>query len=259
MKLSKVKKLNTSPKISIILPHYNNENFVEDAIKSVKQQTYKNWELLIIDGNSNLKSKKIISRYKNNKKIKITWVKSNNGAGFNRNLGIKKSKSDYVAFIDSDDIWEKNKLKKQIKFMIKNKCKFSYTGYKTIDINKKMLKKIDPPLKYNFETFIKDTTIATSTMIVKRNILKNIKFTNTSSCDDYYFKCKILKKIGFALGIRDYLTNFRISKNSTNSKKLRNAYWVWKINRKFNKLNFFDSFISLFFISFNSIRKYGLK
>ena len=142
MKLSKVKKLNTSPKISIILPHYNNENFVEDAIKSVKQQTYKNWELLIIDGNSSLKSKKIISRFKNNKKIKITWVKSNNGAGFNRNLGIKKSKSDYVAFIDSDDIWEKNKLKKQIKFMIKNKCKFSYTGYKTIDTNKKMLKKL---------------------------------------------------------------------------------------------------------------------
>ena len=229
MKLAKTNQLNINPKISIILPHYNNEYFVKDAIQSVINQSYKNWELLIIDGNSNYKSKNIISKFKKNKKIKIIWVKSNNGAGFNRNLGIKKSKSSYIAFIDSDDIWKKNKLKKQIKFMLRNSCDFSYTGYTTMSSSKKLLKNINPPLKYNFKSFIRNTTIATSTMMVKRKIIKNIRFTNTSSCDDYYFKCKILKKINFAMGLRDYLTNFRISKNSTNSKKLRNAYWVWKI------------------------------
>ena len=259
MKLSKIRESNINPKISIVLPHYNNEHFVKDAIESVINQSYKNWELFIIDGNSNYKSKNIISKFKKNKKIKIIWVKSNNGAGFNRNLGIKKSKSNYVAFIDSDDIWKKNKLKKQIKFMLKNKCDFSYTGYKTMNSNKKLLRSINPPLKYNFNSFIKNTTIATSTMMVKRSIIKNVRFSNTSSCDDYYFKCKILKKIKFAMCLKDYLTNFRISKNSTNSKKLRNAYWVWKINRELKKLNFFDSLTSILLISINSLKKYGLK
>ena len=248
-----------NPKISIILPHYNNENFIKDSIKSVINQTYKNWDLIIVDGNSNYQSKKIISKFKKNKKIKIIWVKSNNGAGFNRNLGIKNSRSDYVAFIDSDDIWKKNKLKKQIKFMVKKKCDFSYTSYNTIDEKNKIIKKISPPLKFDFKSFIKNTTIATSSMMVKRSIIKNIKFTNTSSCDDYFFKCKILKKVRFAFCIKDSLVNFRISKNSTNSKKLRNVYWVWKINRKLNKLNVFDSFISILLISVNSLKKYGLK
>ena len=143
--------------------------------------------------------------------------------------------------------------------MIKNKCDFSYTGYATMDSNNKILRKINPPLKYNFKSFIKNTTIATSTMIVKRSIIKNIRFTHANSCDDYYFKCRILKKIKFAMGLRDTLTNFRISKNSTNSKKLRNVYWVWRTNRELNKLNLLDSFVSLLFISINSLKKYGLK
>ena len=246
-------------KISVILPHYNNASFVKDAIKSVINQTYRNWELIIIDGNSNLHSKKIISQFKKNKKVKITWVKSNNGAGYNRNVGICKSKSNYIAFIDSDDVWKKNKLKKQITFMIKNKCDFSYTRYATMDVNSKILRKIKPPLRYNFNTFIRNTTIATSTMMVKRSLIKNIRFTHANSCDDYYFKCRILKKIKFALGLKEVLTNFRISKNSTNSKKLRNVYWVWKINRDLNKLNLLESFISLLFISLHSLRTYGFK
>ena len=143
--------------------------------------------------------------------------------------------------------------------MIKNKCDFSYTSYATMNSNSKILRKIKPPLKYSFGSFIKNTTIATSTMIVKRSVIKNIRFTHANSCDDYYFKCRILKKIKFALGLKEVLTNFRISKGSTNSKKLRNVYWVWKINRELNKLNIFDSFISLLFISINSIKKYGFK
>ena len=259
MKLAKTNQLNINPKISIILPHYNNEYFVKDAIQSVINQTYKNWELFIIDGNSNYKSKNIISKFKKNKKIKIIWVKSNNGAGFNRNLGIKKSKSSYIAFIDSDDIWKKNKLKKQIKFMLRNSCDFSYTGYTTMSSSKKLLKNINPPLKYNFKSFIRNTTIATSTMMVKRKIIKNIRFTNTSSCDDYYFKCKILKKVKFAYCLKNYLTKYRIRRNSLQSNKLRNFYWIWKINNKYNNLNFFQNLNSLLNISLNSIKKYGLK
>ena len=126
---------------------------------------------------------------------------------------------------------------------------------------KKFLKniKIKPPYKLSFSSFIKNTSIGTSTMIVKRKIIKNIKFTNTKICEDYFFKCKILKKIKFAHGLNKYLTRYRIRKNSLQSNKFKNFYWIWKINREYNHLNFFQNLNSLFFISINSIRKYGFK
>jgi teichuronic acid biosynthesis glycosyltransferase TuaG len=249
----------TKLSIDIILPNYNSELYINDAVQSVINQTYKNWKLYIVDGNSNKKTKDQLLKFKNNKKIKIIWVRKNNGQGYNRNLGIKKSSSNYVAFIDSDDIWKKNKLEKQINFMIKNKYKFSYTGYSTFTKKNKIIKNINPPTRYHFDSFIKNTTIATSTMMLHRNLLKNIKFTSAKSCDDYYFKCKILKNIKFVFGLKDYLTQYRISENSANKKKLRNIYWVWKINRQLNKLSFVSSLISLLSISLNSFKKYGFK
>ena len=96
-------------------------------------------------------------------------------------------------------------------------------------------------------------------MMIKRNIIGNIKFTNTKICEDFFFKCELLKKVGYAFCLKQYLTNYRIRKNSLQSNNLRNFYWIWKINKRFNKLNFFNNFISIFHISLNSFKKYGLK
>ena len=242
--------------VDIILPNYNSEKFINESIQSVIKQNFQNWRLIIIDDNSDQKTKKILKKYENFKKIKIYWLKQNRGAAYCRNYGIKNSKSSYIAFLDSDDYWEKNKLKNQISFMKINNYKFTYTNYTTIG-EKKI--KIKPPYKLSFSSFIKNTSIGTSTMIVKRNIIKNIKFTNTKICEDYFFKCKILKKIKFAHGLNKYLTRYRIRKNSLQSNKFKNFYWIWKINREYNHLNFFQNLNSLFFISINSIRKYGFK
>ena len=95
-------------------------------------------------------------------------------------------------------------------------------------------------------------------MMIKRNIIGNIKFTDTKICEDF-FKCKLLKKIGYAYCLKEYLTNYRIRKNSLQSNNLRNFYWIWKINKNYNKLNIFDNFVSLLFISLNSLMKYGGK
>ena len=126
--------------ISIILPNYNSSKTIVKTVNSVFKQTYRNWELIIVDDNSDYKTKKILSRIKSNK-VKIYYLNKNHGAGYCRNLAIKKSTSKYLAFIDSDDIWEKNKLKEQINFMKKNKYNFSYTFYQTVK-NKKKKKNI---------------------------------------------------------------------------------------------------------------------
>ena len=129
--------MNKNVKVSIILPNYNSEKYLIKTVKSVLNQTFKNWELIIVDDNSNLNTLNVLKRFKRNKKIRIFYLKKNKGAGYCRNYAIKKSKSTYLAFIDSDDIWENNKLKKQIKFMRKNNCSFSYTNYKTFGDRKK--------------------------------------------------------------------------------------------------------------------------
>ena len=243
-------------KIDIILPNYNSSKFINQTINSILKQTYKNWKLIIVDDFSNTKTKNILKKISKRKNIKVFFLNKNHGAGFCRNFAIKKSNSPYVAFIDSDDIWEKDKLKKQISFMKKNNFSFSFTDYKTFGEKKRNIKN---PSKLNYLDFLRNTSIATSTMMVKRNIIGNVKFTDTKICEDFFFKCKLLKKVGYAFCLSQYLTSYRIRKNSLQSSNLKNFYWIWKINKKYNKLNIIDNLISLTYISINSLKKYGGK
>ena len=247
---------NKKTEIDIILPNYNSYDYIDKTILSVLKQSFANWKLIIIDDFSDIKTRTKIKKYEKFQRIKVYWLKKNKGAAYCRNFAISKSKSNYLAFIDSDDIWEKNKLRLQVQYMKKNNYDFTYTYYKTFGLK---FKKVAPPIKFNFNDFIKNTSIATSTMMIKRKTAQGIKFTDTAICEDYYFKCKILKKIKFAYCLNNYLTKYRIRRDSLQSNKLKNFYWIWKINHKFNNLNFFQNLNSLFYISLNSVRKYGLK
>ena len=243
--------------IDIILPNFNSSKTLDIAVKSILNQSYKNWKLIIVDDNSDQKTKNNLVKYNKNKKIKIIHLKQNKGTAFCRNLAIKNSKSKYLAFIDSDDIWKKDKLKKQINFMKNNNINFSYTWYETL--NKKKLKKIKTPNKFNYKLFITNTSIATSSMVIKRSITKGIKFSNTQICEDYHYKCMLLKRCKYAFCLNEYLTQYRIRKNSLQSNRLRNLYWIWKINKKLNRLNYLQNLVSIILISLNSIKKYGLR
>ena len=259
MKLFKNRKLKKEPKVSIILPNYNSSKTIVATINSILEQNYENWELIIVDDFSDKVTKNILSEYKKTKKIKIFYLNKNKGAAYCRNLAIKKSKSYYIAFIDSDDLWKKNKLKFQIGFMQKNNYFFTYTNYKTFKINKLIKNTILVPNKFNFESFVKNTSIATSTMIVKRSVANKTKFKNTKVCEDYYYKCQLLKKIGNAYCYPGLLTQYQIRKGSLQSNRIRNLYWIWKINKSLNHFNFLKNLISIVFISFNSLKKYGFK
>ena len=140
--------------------------------------------------------------------------------------------------------------------MKKNDHQFTYTNYETFgDKNKK----VNNPKKLSYSSFIKNTSIATSTMMIQRKKINDIKFTNTKICEDYFFKCKLLKKVKFAFCLNQYLTKYRVRKNSMQSNNLKNFYWIWKINRDYNKLSFLNNLLSLLFISLNSLKKYGGK
>ena len=129
---------NKKTEIDIILPNYNSSEFIDKTIQSVLNQNFTNWKLIIIDDFSDTDTRKKIKKYEKLKKIKIYWLKKNKGAAYCRNFAINKSKSKYLAFIDSDDIWKKNKLKLQLQYMKKNNHEFTYTYYEAFGLKKNL-------------------------------------------------------------------------------------------------------------------------
>tara|TARA_B100000963_G_scaffold350135_2_gene360010 strand:+ start:10826 stop:11611 length:786 start_codon:yes stop_codon:yes gene_type:complete len=258
----KIKKF--KPKISIIIPNFNKGKYIEQAIKSLINQNYKNWKALIIDDKSTDNSKKILKKYNSHPKIKIIFLKKNKGPSYCRNLGIIKSKSNFIAFLDSDDFWPKHKLSTQVNFMVKNNLSFTFTDYISFYQNENRLKKIGVskvPNSFDFSSFIKNSSINTSTIIIKKNLIKNIKFKNLMKHEDYIFKCEIFKKNKGLIARKCIQTfaHYRILKNSRSQNKFKSVYYLWKYNKKFNGLGILKNFNSIFNISLNSIKKYGLK
>jgi len=249
-------------KVDVILPNYNKFDFIEEAIRSVVEQTFKNWHMYIIDDSSTDNSHLIIKKYLNLNKITYIRLKKNMGPSFCRNYGMRVSKSKYISFIDADDKWRNNKLEKQIKFMEKQNLNFTYTDYTPFfQTKKKKFFKQKTKLKadFNFNEFIKNSSINTTTMVIKRSLLKTHRFKKIRLMEDYLFKCDLLKKNNIAKKLEEDLAFYRILKKSRSSQRFQNLFWLWNINRKYNKLSFFTNLKSIIYISFNSLKKYGLK
>ena len=247
--------------VDIIMPSYNKANYLDDSIKSIICQSLKNWNLYIIDDNSTDDSLKIINKYSELKNINIIKLKKNKGPSFCRNFGMRLSKSKYISFIDSDDTWDPKKLEKQIRFMEDNNFDFTYTDYTPFferDGIKKIKKSTSLVESFNFETFIRNSSINTTTMIISRSILKTHRFKKIKLLEDYVFKCGLLIN-NKAIKLNENLATYRILNQSRSSQRIRNIYWLWKVNKKFNKLNFLENILSIFSISLNSIKKYGIK
>lgn len=244
--------------VSIIMPYYKKKAYLNKTINSILQQTYKKFEIILVDDEKSEESINLLSKIKKkNKKIKVINSARNLGAGNARNLAINNSSGDYLAFCDCDDLWKKDKLKKQLNFMLKNKLDFSHTSYEIIDQNglKIGLRKANKNLSYN--DLIKSCDIGLSTVIFKKKLFdnKNYKFPNLKTKEDYVLWLKFAKKGIKLKGINKYLSCWRSCSNSLSSnnfQKLLDGYKVYNIYLKFNK---FKSIYKLLLLSMNSIKK----
>tara|TARA_B110000438_G_scaffold270954_1_gene288469 strand:- start:3227 stop:4015 length:789 start_codon:yes stop_codon:yes gene_type:complete len=251
-----------NPAVDIILPNYNKEKYLEEAINSVINQTYKNWQLYIIDDNSKDKSIQILEKFSHLEKIKIIKLNKNKGPSFCRNYGMRISDGKYISFIDSDDIWFNSKLTNQISFMKNNNLNFTYTDYVPFfetNYKKKIKRRTFIKDSFNYKMFTRNSSINTTTMIISRSILSYHRFRKIKLCEDYLFKCELLKKNNTAKKLNESLAYYRILNKSRSSQRFKNIYWLWHINKKFNKMNAINNLTSIFFISINSLKKYGIK
>ena len=247
--------------IDIILPNYNKGEYIDECILSILNQSFLNWKLYIIDDCSTDNSLKKINKYKDYKKIQILKLKKNKGPSFCRNLGMRLSKNSYISFIDSDDYWTKDKLKNQLEFMKMSNYGFTFTDYVPffqIKNEKKFLRKTNIISTFDFKKFCRNSSINTSTMIVKRSLIILNKFKKMKKLEDYVFKCEILKRSN-AIKFDDCSAFYRILKYGRSSSKLENLMNLWSVNKKYNNLNLLDNFLSVLFISINSLKKYGFK
>ena len=247
--------------VTIIIPNYNKDEYLNDCIESVLNQLYKDWQLIVIDDASTDKSRSILSNFKNISRLSIINLKKNKGPAFCRNLGIRLSKTKYIAFLDSDDFWNKNKLKDQLEFMKKNNISMSFTDYfifKDKDKNN-IIRTTNLKKEFDYNSFIKNTSINTSTLILKNNIIGSTKFKNLRLLEDYIFKCELLKKGIVAHKLNKSYSAYRITSKARSSNKFKNLLYLWKVNKEFNKLNFFKNLTSIISIATNSIKKCGFK
>jgi len=249
------------PIVTIIIPNFNKEEYLAECINSVIEQSFTEWNLIVIDDNSTDNSILILSKLERNEKIKLIKLKKNKGPSFCRNLGMRLSTTKYLAFLDSDDFWDKEKLKDQINFMKNENFKITFSDYYIFKNSKNNniidSTNISPSLDFNH--FIKNSSINTSTLILEKSIIGKTKFKNIPLLEDYIFKCDLLKKGLVAHKLNKSNTAYRLTGKTRSSNKMKNLLILWRVNKKYNKLNFFKNLVSVISITLNSLKKYGLK
>ena len=215
--------------VSIIIPIYNGEKYIESAINSILSQTYDNYEVIIIDDYSKDNSYNIAKSFQN-RKIKVYKNNLEKGLAPARNCGIKKAKGKYIAFLDVDDVWNKDKLLKQVTFMRNNNIPFSYTSYDFIRNNKHKIIKADNISDYK-RLLKKCNIIPSSVMIDTYVIPKDIMYMPNILCEDYQTWLNILKKGYKVYGLKVVLTSYYVVEGSLSSNKIKTACGRWRIYR----------------------------
>lgn len=244
------------PFVSIIMPLYNCEEYIQESIESVRQQTYKNWELIIVDDASTDKSVNIVKQImKEESRICFTSLNVNSGASNARNIAIKEAKGKFIAFLDSDDLWLPTKLVKQIEAMEMENILLSYGSYILIDENGNSRGIFKAKNKVSYEDMLKTSEIGTLTMMYNADELGKYYFLEVGH-EDYVMKLQVLKKVEFAKGISEPLAKYRVLNNSLSSNKFRAARWQWKIYRDIENLSFLKSIYYFTIYTYNGLKKY---
>ena len=241
--------------VSIIMPYFKKKKYVKYSVLSVLNQTFKNFELIIVYDNKTSDELKFINKIKKlDKRIKVIKNKSNIGAGLSRNVGIDHSKGVYLAFLDADDLWYKNKLSNQIKFMRKKNIEISHTSYEIIN-DDSVIKETRQAKLMNYKKLIKSCDIGLSTVIIKKSLIKNLRFPNLKTKEDYILWLEVTKNGKVIHALNTKLTQWRKSNNSLSSsvvRKLIDGYYVYRYYLKFNIIK---SLYSLFILSVNFLNK----
>jgi glycosyltransferase involved in cell wall biosynthesis len=245
------------PLVSIVTPVYNASRFIKETIESVQNQTFVNWEMILVDDRSNDESVKIIKKYaENDKRIILIMKEKNEGAAEARNLAIQKAKGRFIAFLDSDDVWMPEKLQKQVDFMKNRDIGFSYTYYVMMNEDGLLANKnVTGPEKIVYKDLLKSTIIGCLTVMLDREKIEEITIPNIKP-EDTAAWLNILKRGTIAYCLPEYLSKYRLVKGSVSSNRLKAAFRLWNLYRMQEKLNIFQTVWYFSHYVYNAIKKH---
>lgn len=232
------------PLVSIVMPNYNCADYISETLDSVINQTYKRWELYIMDDCSTDNIQELMQpylvKYPN---IHFMVLEHNGGPAIARTEGIKLAEGKYIAFLDSDDLWEKEKLEKQVNFMESKKIDFSCTMYSQVDElgqNKGMV--VVPPLRAGYrKMLLLGDPIGNLTVIYNQDALGKFVVPNIKKRNDFALWLKILKSTKYCYGLQEDLAKYRIRSNSISRNKFSAAKYHWRLYREIEKMGVFEA------------------
>lgn len=246
--------------VSVITPVFNCEKYIERTLNSVFSQTYKSIEIVLVDDQSKDNSAKIIKQYQiNHPEIVYYLQPENKGAGYARNKALELAKGQFVAFLDSDDLWTPDKIEKQINLMKQKGASFCFTAIEMIDGEDNVIKKkrkIREEIDYNF--LLSNTMIATSSVVIDRSIKGDFRMHLRRGGQDYATWLKLLRNGSKAYGVNEALVKYRIDGESLSSNKMKSIEQIWEIQTKDEGIGKIATGFHLIRWCWNSVKKYWM-
>ncbi|HFG1721995.1 TPA: glycosyltransferase family 2 protein [Vibrio cholerae] len=244
--------------ISIITATYNSSREIAETYHSILNQKHQNWEWIVTDDCSVDGTLQILKDLEQtDSRIIVLHNDVNSGAAVSRNKAIEKASGEYIAFIDSDDLWSDNKLKLQLEFMQETGCDFSFTSYSLIDERGNSLDKIVDkeqlsPLNYQ-DMLKKKATLGCSTVMLRRSAFSDISMPLLRTGQDYALWLKLLKSGKLAYHLNIPLTKYRILPNSISRNKFKKAKRQWQIYRELENLSLSKASICFLFYAWRAV------
>ena len=247
------------PFVSIIMPAYNASLFIEESIRSVISQTYRFWELVIVDDASQDRTPEILRYWSDlDKRIVIDLLSVNRGAAFARNHGLAIARARYVAFLDSDDHWHPDKLSRQLAFMEQGSFAFTCTGFEVMDAEGKRLNSAPIPHgELSYKDILGNCIIGCSTVILDRHQFSAIQFPDMRSRQDFALWLNLLRDGTKAIGLPEILTRYRLSPNGVSRNKWMAASQMWRVYREHEGFGVFKTFRYFLTYAWNGFWKHS--
>lgn len=216
---------------SVIIPAFQCEKYIEECIASAQSQTISNIEILVIDDYSLDNTAKIIRRMaESDARIRFLQQENNLGVAAARNRGIIEARSDWVAFLDSDDKWLPDKLEKQMDLQHQTGADLLYTGAQCMDANEILQDRYyEVPASITYESLLFGNCIVCSSVLVRQRLMIENPMKHSELHEDYICWLELLKKGCKARGCQQFLTIYRISQTSKSANKISSAYRTWRV------------------------------
>lgn len=240
--------------VSIIMPAHNSERFIDETIGSVLAQTYRNWELIVVDDRSTDATPKMLERLaQQDGRIRPFLLGTNSGAAVARNTAIEHARGRYIAFLDSDDLWLPHKLARQITFMQESGSPFTYASYERITEDGRPIGSFHVPARATYGSVLKRNVIGCLTAVYDSQYFGKTFMPLIRKGQDHGLWLFLLRRVDHATGIGEILGRYRVRENSISSNKLESSRWVWRLYREVLKLNLIEASYNFAFYALSGV------